>query len=193
MLNREKFYGAVRSSLFHGVLSQAQVDGMNAVLDEWEGSKWKDHRKLAYMLSTDFHETAYTMQAIEEYGKGKGRKYGSPDPKTGKTYYGRGLVQLTWDYNYQKAGEKIGVDLYHHPELALDMANAVRIMFNGMHDGWFTGKKLSNYINDKMCDYFNARRIINGTDKAATLEGYAKKFQKALEGAQEPDAAPAVA
>jgi len=35
------------------------------------------------------------MQPIEEYGKGKGMKYGSPDPETGQTYYGRGFVQTT--------------------------------------------------------------------------------------------------
>ena len=52
-----------------------------------------DTRWLAYMLATTFHETAYQMWPIEEYGKGSGRYYGTPDPETGETDYGRGFVQ----------------------------------------------------------------------------------------------------
>ncbi len=36
------------------------------------------------------------MQPIEEYGRGKGRKYGAPAGPYGKIYFGRGYVQLTW-------------------------------------------------------------------------------------------------
>jgi len=39
---------------------------------------------------------------------------------------------------------------------------AYAIMSYGMRHGSFTGKKPSNYILDKVCDYKNARRIING-------------------------------
>ena len=53
-----------------------------------------DLRWLAYILATDYHETAYTMQPIEEYGKGAGYDYGEPDPVTGEIYFGTGLVQL---------------------------------------------------------------------------------------------------
>ena len=40
------------------------------------------------------HECANTYRPIEEIGKGKGRPYGTPT-SNGKTYYGRGFVQLT--------------------------------------------------------------------------------------------------
>ncbi len=35
----------------------------------------------------------------------------------GKTYHGRGPIQLTWNYNYGAMGEHIGVDLLNHPEI----------------------------------------------------------------------------
>ena len=35
-IDRSKFYNDIRESLFNGVLSQRQVDGMNYLLDTWE-------------------------------------------------------------------------------------------------------------------------------------------------------------
>lgn len=182
-INRGKFYSVVRSNF--GSLKQSQVDGMESVLNAWEASGLTDLRWLAYMLATDWHETAATMQAIAEYGKGKGRSYGKPHPKTGKIYYGRGLVQLTWYDNYLKMGKLLGVDLVNDPDLALQMDIAVKIMFEGMttgksFDGDFTGKHLGNYFNKTKEDWINARRIINGLDKAKLIAVYAKKFYAAL-------------
>nr|AAP35270.1 hevein-like antimicrobial peptide [Euonymus europaeus] len=34
-----------------------------------------------------------------------------------KSYYGRGPLQLTWNYNYAQAGRAIGVDLLNNPDL----------------------------------------------------------------------------
>jgi chitinase len=36
---------------------------------------------------------------------------------SGKTYHGRGPIQLTWNYNYGAVGDKIGIDLLSNPEL----------------------------------------------------------------------------
>ena len=135
------------------------------------------------MLATAFHETAFTMQPIAEYGKGKGRKYGVPAGPHQKVYYGRGYVQLTWDYNYKKAQDKLGAPFYGDPELALEPHHAAAIMIRGMVEGWFTGKKLADYLNDQHSDYIGARKIINGTDKAQTIAGYAKKFEAFLAAA----------
>jgi putative chitinase len=76
--DRKHFFDTVRKDLFRGNLTQSQVDGMNYLLEVWEkhfeaanprdGTNW-----LAYALATFFHETAETMQPIEEYGKGSGR------------------------------------------------------------------------------------------------------------------------
>ena len=149
----------------------------------------KDLRWLAYMFATVFHETAQTMQPIEEFGRGRGRAYGRPDPVTGQTYYGRGYVQLTWKANYQTMGNLLGHDLVNHPELALRADVAAAIMFEGMTTslslrGDFTGKSLEDYFNDRTTDWVNARRIINGTDKASTIAGYAKQFYADLVAAQ---------
>ncbi|CAN8316398.1 unnamed protein product [Cochlearia groenlandica] len=35
----------------------------------------------------------------------------------GKTYYGRGPIQLSWNYNYAQCGQSLGLDLLAQPEL----------------------------------------------------------------------------
>lgn len=181
IINREFFYSSVRNSLFHGKLKQAQVNGMNAILDEWEKNYSNaDDRFLAYMLATTFHETATTMQPIEEYGRGKGRTYGKPDPISGKVYFGRGFVQLTWKANYEKFAKLLKVDLVSNPELALNLDVSTKILFVGMVKGLFTGKKLADYFEGAKEDWVNARRIINGTDKAQLIAGYGRGFYAAI-------------
>lgn len=183
MIGRKKFYDTVR--LRFGNLVQGQVDGFNSILDRWEEKGLTDLRHLAYMLATSWHETAHTMQAIEEYGHGRGHTYGVPDPKTGKAYFGRGHVQLTWAENYKKMGALLGVDLYNKPELALDPVISVDILFEGMMKGLsgrgdFTGVALENYFNDQTNDPYNARRIVNGMDRAGLIAGHHYNFLEAL-------------
>ena len=188
MINRNFFFEQSKSSLFDGKFKQSQIDGMNAILDEWETNHAKkDDRWLAYMLATTHHETGRNMRAIEEFGKGKGRRYGTNFKLDGTQYtntpnifYGRGFVQLTWYENYEKAGKKIGVDLINKPELALDLKNATRILFSGMMEGWFTGKKLSKYFDLQKEDWRNARRIINSLDKADLIASYGKRYYAAI-------------
>ena len=54
-----------------------------------------------------------------------------------------------------------------------------------MADGDFTGKSLSNYISAGKCDYVEARRIVNGTDRAHKIAGYAAEFEVALRAGYE--------
>lgn len=188
MINRNFFFEQSKASLFDGKFRQSQVNGLNAILDEWETNHAKkDDRWLAYMLATTHHETGRTMRAIEEFGKGKNRLYGKNFKldgtqyfDTGNIFYGRGFVQLTWYENYEKAGKKIGFDLINNPELALDLKIATRILFSGMMEGWFTGRKLSNYFNTSKEDWRNARRIINGLDKADLIASYGKQYYAAI-------------
>jgi putative chitinase len=52
-----------------------------------------------------------------------------------------------------------------------------------MAKGWFTGKSLGTYIGTgagKLAEFREARRIINGTDKADLIAGLAVQFQEAL-------------
>ena len=184
-----------------GKLSESQVSAFNHIVSAMDADESILYPQGAYILATIWHETATTMQPIAEYGKGKGRIYGtwyknSKDQlytfKDGsKTtaylsddyphlYYGRGYVQLTWWVNYDKASNKPGYDYTQNPDLVMKKEHAVKILLLGMKDGWFTGRKLSNYINQSKKDYLNARRIINGMDKASLIAGYAEIFEKAL-------------
>ena len=47
-------------------------------------------------------------------------------------------------------------------------------------EGWFTGKKLSDYITLKISDFKSARKIVNGLDKAELIADYAKQYDKML-------------
>ena len=181
-------FNVIRSQF--GRLNQSQVDGFNAILkaiNEWGGDA-KNPLYVAYMLATAWHETAHTMKPIEEYGKGKGKRYGSNVDINGNRYtglkhlyYGRGYVQLTWLTNYKNMGKVLGVDLVNKPELALDYNTASKIMIYGMLNGSFTGKRLSTYLKKGTLEEFKqARRIINGMDKATNIAYQAQAFLQAI-------------
>ena len=146
--------------------------------------EWDLVPDVAYFLATIQHECANTYKPIEEIGKGKNRPYGTPT-SNGKTYYGRGFVQLTWKTNYQKAGRLLKVDLENNPEKALEFDTAYEIAARGMREGWFTGKRLSDYISSEDIDYVGARAIINGSDRAAEIADYAKNWELAIRKSQQ--------
>lgn len=195
MIDRKAFFAALRASKLLGdKLEQSEVDGCNAILDACEAAGWRQEW-IAYALATALHETAFTMQPISERGgekywtrlydvKGanpaRAKRMGNLLPGDGPRYRGRGFVQLTWANNYAKASEVVGKDLVLIPDLAMRPDIAARIMVSGMAEGWFTGKKLADYTSKAGFDYTGARRIINGTDKAGEIAGYARKFAKAL-------------
>lgn len=181
-LDRTKFFAGYHDKF--GSLTQPQVDALNKLLDAFEAdTDIEDIRWVAYMLATFKHETANTFEPIEEYGKGRGHSYGVLDPITRQTYYGRGLVQLTWSHNYKTFGDKLGVDLLNHPELALEFETAYRIASLGMREGLFTGKSLARYVGPQGCDYVSARRIINALDQATKIADYAERFESIIQGA----------
>ena len=171
MINRKKFFDGIRQQPFPNKLTAGQVKGITFILDEWERREWKDLRWLAYMLATTKWETAHTMLPISEFG-GKTKRYAP--------WYGRGFVQLTWKRNYEAMRQGVldltGLDIVANPEDAKDMNAAAYIMFEGMLEGTFTTKKLGDYFNDRVTDWFNARKIINGLDKAAQIASIAKQF-----------------
>lgn len=189
-VNRKLFYAGLRKHF--GRFTTSQVEGFEAIFDRWDKSGFKDIRWLAYMLATAWHETSRTMQAIEEFGKGKGRPYGKKLKHSrvaytlpNKIYFGRGLVQLTWYENYELMSRLLKVDFLKNPELALELSCAVEIMFEGMTKGSssvgdFTGKCLEQYFNAKTNDPIGARRIINGTDKDVLIASHHDKFLKCL-------------
>lgn len=112
-----------------------------------------------------------------------GGRMGNVGDNDGWTYRGRGFVQITGRDNYVRAGKKLLADLVNKPELATDCRIAASILYAGMQEGWFTGKKLSDYFKPGLTDPYNARRIINGLDRAADAAGYYHKFVAALTAA----------
>ena len=176
---RDKFIQNIKP-LFK-TYKQSQIDGIHYLLDFLCPENIitpLDKRQIAYIFATVLHETGATMQPIEEYGKGKGKPYGLPS-ENGKIHYGRGYVQLTLGHNYKKVGDILGLDLYNNPDLVMAGEISATILIRGMMEGWFTGKKLSDYFNEKT-DWINARRVINGTDKTDTITTYAQFIYKQL-------------
>ena len=110
-----------------------------------------------------------TPAAAVDYGCKVSTKHGAIHP------------QLTWKFNYRRCGTHLGLDLVGEPDLALEPSVSAGCMLYGMFSGIFTGAKVTRYINRGSKDYFNARWVINGVDKAALIEGYAELFEAILE------------
>jgi len=183
-MSKADFYNAIRP-MFGGSLTSEQVQGIETILDATQGLPI-GHR--AYLLATAKHETADTMQPIHERGKKAyfnkyepgtriGNALGNTKPGDGYLFRGRGFVQLTGRANYAKASKKLGVDLVGNPDAALDTQTAARILVRGCVEGWFTGKKLDDYLPDS---FLEARRVVNGTDRAQDIAQIAVAFGKAL-------------
>lgn len=181
-IDRKDYFEAHRRAF--GWLDQNQVNGIEAILDGMaEDEALGDIRHAAYMLATAWHETDKTMHPIREYGRGRGRKYGIAGPHNRQVAYGRGYVQLTWATNYARADKELqlGGALIADYDLAMRPDIAYRILSRGMIEGWFTGKRLGDYLRPgRAPDYIGARRVINGLDRAALIAQYARKLEGAL-------------
>ena len=133
--------------------------------------------QIAYVLATADHETAHTFQPVAE------AFWIKPDAEAWRKknlrywpYYGRGYVQLTWHDNYALYGKLLGIDLVNKPDLAMDPKTALFVLVHGFKTGTFTGHKLTDYVNNHSTDFVNARRCINGTDKANEIAASAQSF-----------------
>jgi len=220
-MNRAAFYAALRrraSGVFGTSLSQPQVQGVEAILDEAE-KRGTSRFHLAAILAEAAHETGEKMQPVSENlnysakrltevwprrfptlasakpyannpqqlaNKVYGGRLGNVEPNDGWLYRGRGLAQITGKANYAKFG------IAGTPDAASEMATAVRILFDGMGLGLFTGKKLADY--DFLVTkspavpgyrYYASRSIINGDMQAngSKIEKYGKAFEAALRAA----------
>jgi RHS repeat-associated protein len=170
----EKSLAATAPTTFHDdiplLLAETRRQGLTAA-------------QIAYVLATAQHETDQG-RTLTEYASGRayeGRKdLGNTQPGDGPRYKGRGYVQLTGRRNYQFYSDLLGVDLIDNPELAADPQIAAFITVHGMMNGVFTGIKLSRYVNDRRTDFVNARRVVNGLDRARLIARYARGYLRAL-------------
>jgi len=177
------FFRSIRGSLFKTGLTQAQVDGIKTKLVAI-GAASMPIAFAAYALATGYWETNRTMQPVREaYWKDEAWR------KANLRYwpwYGRGDVQTTWEANYRRADDKLslGGSLIADPDRMLEPEISAKTMALGMTEGWFTGKKLADYLPAvgfaSRAQFVQARRIINGTDKADEVAGFALSFQSAL-------------
>jgi putative chitinase len=169
-MQAEKLLNSLRK--LAGSLSQIQVDSVNAILSACNKHLVTDDNQIVYVIATAYHEAR--LKPVKEVGLGHGYPYGIADKETKQTYYGRGFCQITWKSNYQTFAKMLNVDLVHNPDLAMQPDYAAEIIVIGMKNGLFTGKRLSNYFTGTTNDPINARRIINGIDKAELIATYYK-------------------
>ena len=186
-MDRKAFYDAVRGEIN---LTTQNVSGFEKVLEHMEG-RGTPINDGAYALATAFWETAQTMQPVREaywlseaWRKKNLRYY---------PWYGRGLIQTTWRDNYRRIAIAMGLPadtFLKNPDLLLEWEYAIPAMFVGMETGLYTGKSFDDYIDDldesdeeDLREFINARRIVNGTDKARQIGKLALAFDRGLKAA----------
>ena len=86
----------------------------------------------------------------------------------GKGYYGRGPLQITWNFNYGPAGESIGFNGLNNPEI---MANDPVISFKTAF--WFWMKNVHwQQINEYQNDYRSKASHDNEIIKKVRVKAY---------------------
>jgi putative chitinase len=187
-LDLAAFFGAIRPRPLFARLTTAQMNGHKDIL---RGMKkmgvplsWA-----AYILATAYHETAQKMQPVRE-----GLNASDAWRRRNLRYYpwyGRGHVQLTWEENYRRADQELGLGgaLVANADLALQPDISVEVMVRGMLKGWFSGDRngrhtlerhLPNRTNATRAQFKQARRIVNLMDRADLIAGHALVYQEAL-------------
>lgn len=161
--------GGDRQATIQAIIKEARRQGIIA------------KAQIAYVLATVQHETANTFQPVREaYYMGEPRAENYRKTLRYSPYYGRGYVQLTWDYNYREYSDLLNLDLVNQPDLVMRPDLSLFILVDGMKRGVFTGVKLDDYISVSNIDFFNARRVINWIDKADQIAAYARTWQTHL-------------
>lgn len=206
-MKEQVFFDVIRNSLFGGKLSEDHVAGIKGVVAAMDAVGDGDQDTLAYALATDYHETGARMvpvregfaktdagarKAVAALARKRGpdsavARYSKPAGPYGHVYYGRGHAQLTWLENYESSSADAGVDLVKNPDAMLDPVISARVLICGIMDGRWNGKGkgIDHYEGDddhlSDAEAADARRTVNGKDKAVLIAGYHRKFFDALD------------
>lgn len=155
----------------YGVNGFDETNTVRLIVDAFNSLGDGDNNKLAYIIATAWHESF--LKPIREIRCQPGTQcYDRQEVYWDSGYFGRGYVQLTFQSNYQTMSNLLGVDLVANPDLALDPVIASQVIVKGMIDGLFTGVALRQFINFFDQDFFNARRVVNGTDRAQLISDH---------------------
>ncbi|WUH99818.1 chitinase [Spirillospora sp. NBC_00431] len=83
------------------------------------GSETVKKQEAAAFLANVNHETGGLVHIVEQNKDNyphycdRSRPYGCPAGQA--AYYGRGPIQLSWNFNYKAAGDALGIDLLNNP------------------------------------------------------------------------------
>lgn len=183
LLFPKAFYDTARITLFGGKISTIQFQRVEALLSSAASFETVEAEHLAYVLATAHWETD-RFTAMEEYASGdayEGRAdLGNVQLGDGKVFKGRGFPMLTGRNNYKWASGVAGIDLLANPERASDPLVSAPIILAGMLTGSFTGVGLGRYVNSDKVDFVNARRVVNGLDRAETIADIAQRYLAAI-------------
>jgi predicted chitinase len=158
--------------------SSSKAEVIEAIKQECKAQGIGLNTQIAYVLATTEWETAQTFKPVreafwksEDWRRENFRYY---------PYYGRGYVQLTWEGNYRKFSTILGIDLVGNPDLAMNPNIALFILVYGFKIGAFTGRKITDYITAQNTDFYNARRGINGLNRAGEIAALAERYLSQL-------------
>ncbi|KAJ9556729.1 hypothetical protein OSB04_011343 [Centaurea solstitialis] len=127
------------------------------------GSIEDSRREIAAFFAHVTHETGYLCYIEEKDGHAKAKEYCNmtntkyPCNPT-KGYYGRGPIQLSWNYNYGEAGENLGFNGLNNPEIVARDQTALWFWMDKCHWDFASGNGFGatiRAINGKECNAGN--------------------------------------
>lgn len=120
VVNRQQF-----EQMFPNRVPFYTYDGLVTALSKYPafsktGSSETQRREAAAFLANIGHESG-DLRYVREINQANyshycdwGQPYGCPAGQS--AYYGKGPMQLSWNFNYKAAGDSLGIDLLNNPE-----------------------------------------------------------------------------
>lgn len=164
--------------------AQDNRDKSVAAIIEAARARQLSNPQIAYVLATAEHESD-SFKTLEEYSSGaqyEGRaELGNTTAGDGVRFKGRGYVQLTGRLNYTQYGEISGVRLVRLPIIVMNWpALSVFVIVDGMLRGVYTKRRLGEFVDSNKQDFYNARQVINGHDRAQKIADQASDWLRQL-------------